>query len=393
MKLKDSRLSGFYRLSRPERVVQVAEWLGDDPRELLRAVESGGLPADLADRLVENVLGVIALPFSVAPNFVVNGRPVLVPMATEEPSVVAAAAHGAMMVREGGGFLAEVSPPVMTGQIFISGCGEDRLRLVVQENQERLLALAAQSDPVLCSLGGGPRRLEVRRLGDCAGQQLCAVHLHVDVRDAMGANVMNTMLERLAPVLEELSGGRTVMSILTNLSAERLVRVKARVPLAALSRSEPERVRDAVALASQIAEKDIHRAVTHNKGIMNGIDAVLLATANDWRAAEAGAHGWAALGGGYRPLCTWRVLSGGDLGGELILPLAVGVVGGSTSVHPLAQIARRIAGAGSAVELAAIAAACGMANNLAALRALVTEGIQAGHMRLHRRGRSSKEGR
>jgi hydroxymethylglutaryl-CoA reductase len=384
-----SRLRGLHALSLSERCRLVASAVGLPPESLTRRLRDG-LPMELAERLVENVLGIHALPFAVAPNFLIDGRERVVPMVTEEPSVVAAAAHGARLAREGGGFLVEVERPVMIGQVQVYTPEPAVAVARVQAARDELVRLAAAQDPRLAEAGGGPLEIEVRSFepqveGD---EAFVVAHLHVDVRDAMGANAVNTMAEALMPRLLELTGGRPGLCILSNLADRRLVRARARVPAAALAGGgrAGEEVARGIAAASRFAERDAYRAVTHNKGIMNGVDALLLATGNDFRAVEAGAHAWAARDGGYRPLCTWR-LEGDALAGWLEMPMAVGVVGGAARAHPGARLALELLGARTAAELAAAAAAVGMANNLAALRALSGEGIQRGHMRLHRRGR------
>jgi len=382
-----SRLPGWHRRTRAERLSDLARCLHLPVEELRATLDTGGLSPDLADRLVENVVGTYALPFAVATNFRIDGRDVFVPMVVEEPSVVAAASHAARLVREGGGFSVEADPPRMIGQVQVFAEDPERAAERILEARASLLELAAKADPALAAAGGGPVDLEVRVLNDAPAPFL-VVHLIVDVRDAMGANAVNTMAESLAPELARLAHGRVGLRILSNLADRRLVRVSARVPLQAL-RAEgfaPEEVRDGIVSASQFAEADPYRAATHNKGILNGTDAVVIATGNDWRAVEAGAHAYAARDGRYRPLCVWS-RQGQDLAGRLEMPLAVGTVGGAVRVHPGARLALRILNARGASDVQAAAAAAGMANNLAALRALATEGIQKGHMRLHRRSR------
>ncbi len=385
-----SRLPGWYKVSRKERIARIAERLGLAVEEVAAAVEGGGLSPDDADRMVEDVLGTYGLPFAVAPNFQINGRDVLVPMVIEEPSVVAAAANAARMVRDGGGFRVHTDPPHMVCQVQVFARDREAATARILAAKADLLARAAGVDPVLARLGGGPVDLEVRAIdGGPEGDGFLVVHLVVDVRDAMGANTVNTMGEAIAPVLEGLAGAPTGLRILSNLADRRKVRVEATVPLQSLRMEgfEAAQVRDGIVSASRFAELDPYRAATHNKGILNGTDAVILATGNDWRAVEAGAHAYAALGGRYRPLCTWR-RQGDDLAGSLEMPMAVGIVGGATRVHPGARLALRILEARSAADLASVAASAGMANNLAALKALATEGIQKGHMRLHARSRS-----
>lgn len=382
-----SRLTGFYRLPPAERRRRLLDH-ARLPAEGFAALDPGALPLDVADGMIENVIGVYALPFAVAVNFVIDGADTLVPMAIEEPSVVAAASNAARMCRPRG-FTCEVSAPIMIGQIQVTqiadlDAGAARLRA----HAEQLLADARRLVPRLAERGGGPVGFEVRPLtasGPDGG--VLVAHLHVDCRDAMGANLVNTLCEALADQVAELAGGRPGLRILSNLTDGRTVTVRCSIDDAQLAcddASGPE-VRAAIAAASRFAELDPYRAATHNKGIMNGTDAVLLATGQDWRAVEAGAHAYAARTGSYKPLAIWRERDGG-LDGEMVIPLAVGTVGGALHVHPGARLALDLAGAHSADRLAAIAAAAGIATNLAALRALATEGIQRGHMALHARG-------
>ena len=382
---RTSRIPGFYKQSVESRRRLLAEAADLDGAELTRALASGGLDVTTADKTVENVVGTYALPFSVGLNARVNGRDFLVPMVVEEPSVVAAASNAARMIREGGGFEAESDPPWMIAQVQLWEVDDPRAaeaRLV--EARDRLLELADASVPGLVARGGGAREVEVRDLGD----GLFVVHVLVDVQDAMGANLVNTVAEALAPEIAVLAGGRVGLRILSNLCDRRCVRVRSRVPAAMLATESlsGEEVRDGIVLASRFAERDPYRAATHNKGIMNGVDAVVMATGNDWRAIEAGAHAFAARSGRYEPLCTWRAGEDGSLVGSMEIPLAFGVVGGTLRVHPAAKIALKLLGVRSAQELAMVAASVGMASNLAALRALATEGIQRGHMSLHARG-------
>jgi hydroxymethylglutaryl-CoA reductase len=395
-----SRIPGFYKLSLLERRDIVAGRSGVELDRLAEAVEGGGLTPEMADKLVENVLGLYSLPFGVALNFQVNGRDRLVPMVVEEPSVVAAASNAARMVRASGGFHAEMLDSLMTAQIELRDVPDPaRAVEVLQENAARLLDVARASVPNLIARGGGPRELEVRDLG----RGYLIVHVYVDCRDAMGANLANTIAEAVGPVAATMSGGVLGLRILSNLCDRRRVRVscrvharelvfgrdkKSEVPSSARPPSAPPlegtEIAERIMHASRFAELDPYRAATHNKGIMNGVDAVVLATGNDFRAVEAGAHAYAARSGRYTPLATWRS-DGEDLVGELELPLALGIVGGTLKVHPTAQLALRLMGISSADELCMIAASAGLASNLAALRALATEGIQRGHMSLHAR--------
>jgi hydroxymethylglutaryl-CoA reductase len=381
---RTSRLPGFYKLTIEERRRLAAQTLGVDVRTLTRALRDGGLDLETADKTIENVLGTYALPFAVALNIQINGKDYLAPMVVEEPSVVAAASNAAKMIRAGGGFEAEADDPIMIAQVQLDDVPDAaRASAAITDAVAELEESANESVPGLVTRGGGVRGLEVRDLGE----GMMVVHLLVDCRDAMGANLVNTVAEKVAPRIAELAGATVGLRILSNWSDKRCVRVRARVPAACLSLDEHEggSVRDAIARASRFAEKDPYRAATHNKGIMNGVDAVVVATGNDWRAVEAGAHAHAARNGSYAPLCTWRVGDDGALEGSLEMPLALGIVGGPTRVHGGAQLGLEVAGAESAQELAMVVASVGMASNLAALRALGTDGIQRGHMALHAR--------
>ncbi len=383
-----SRIPGFYRLTVDERR-QVLRLRADLSEADLATWDGGGIDTATANEVIENVVGVYALPLGIGLNFRVNDQDYLVPMAVEEPSVIAAASNAAKMVRAGGGFAADADPPLMTAQIEIVGVRDpDAARLRILDAAEELLGLAHAALPRLAARGGGARELEVRAL-----PERVIVHVHIDCRDAMGANMVNTVAESLAERVAGLAGGLTGLRILTNLCDRRCVRVRARVPAAVLATAgmSGEAVRDGIVAASRFAEDDPYRAATHNKGIMNGVDAVVIATGNDWRGVEAGAHAFAATTGRYRPLATWRRDSttiddpGGDLLGTLEMPMAVGTVGGTLQAHAGARLAQRLLGVTSATTLGMIIGAAGLASNLAALRALATEGIQRGHMALHRK--------
>ena len=383
-----SRLPGFYNQSLAERGQTIGAWAGLSAGELAALDGSGGLTPAQADHMIENVVGLHALPLGVAANFLINGREVLVPMAIEEPSVVAGASFMAKLARTGGGFIAHVTAAEMIGQMQIldvSDLAAARLRLL--EHKAELLEQANRIDPVLLKVGGGARDLEVRLLEQSPIGAFLVLHLIYDTRDAMGANAVNTACEALAPAVEQITGGRVHLRILSNLADRRLARVRCAIPVAALAFGEfsGERVRDGIIEAYAFAAVDPYRAATHNKGIMNGVDAVVLATGNDWRAIEAGAHAYAARGGRYTSLSTWGRDGAGQLIGTLEMPLAVGIVGGATRVHPTAQAALKLMGVTTARELAEIIVSVGLALNLAALRALATEGIQRGHMTLHAR--------
>ncbi len=378
----------FYDLPPAERLKWLAQQTQLDDAALQALSGAAGLTIEQADHMIENVIGVYGLPLGIARYFIVNGREVLVPMALEEPSVVASASYMAKLARSGGGFFASADPPEMIGQIQILGVADAptaRLRLL--EARQELLAEAAQIDPVLAGLGGGPRGLEVRIIQESPIGTFLVLHLIYDVRDAMGANAVNTALERLAPRVEQITGGRAHLRILTNLAERRLARARVTIRLEELAfeNFSAEQVRDGIIAAWAFAAADPYRAATHNKGIMNGVDAVVIATANDWRAIEAGAHAYAARNGRYTSLSTWGKDEQGNLVGTLEMPMAVGIVGGATRVHPAAQAAIRLMGVKTAGELAEIIVSVGLAQNLAALRALATEGIQRGHMSLHAR--------
>jgi len=379
---RSSRISGFYKKPVEERIRLVSEFAGlsDEDVSLLRS--GGGLSLDVADRMIENVLGLMAYPFAVAVNFRINGRDYMVPMVLEEPSVVAAASNMARLMREGDGIKASCTDPVMIGQIQVVDIPDmEEAMEAVRGEKDRILELANEQDPILVKLGGGAKDLELRRLETEKGEMLI-LHLLVDCRDAMGANAVNTMCEAVAPLVEKLTGGRVLLRIISNLADRRIARAEAVVRKDLIGGEE---VVDDIVKAWAFADADPYRAATHNKGIMNGIIAVALATAQDHRAIEAGAHAYAARTGRYRALSRWWKNEDGDLVGELELPLAVGVVGGATRTHPMARLALKILGVSTARELAEVMVSVGLAQNLGALRALVQEGIQYGHMRLHAR--------
>lgn len=385
-----SRIPGFYKLPLDERRRAAAEVLGVPVAELERALGMGGLDPRTADKTIENVIGTYAMPFALALNVQMNGRDHLVPMVVEEPSVVAAASNAAKMIRDGGGFQAESDEPVMISQVQLDEVADPvAATSAILREKESLLELANASVPNLVARGGGARDLEVRDLGE----GWLVVHVLVDCRDAMGANLVNTIAESIAERVARLAKGRVGLRILSNLCDRRCVRIRCAVPPRALSGDgfSGEDVRDGIVRASRFAERDPYRAATHNKGIMNGIDPVVIATGNDWRAIEAGAHAFAARTGTYGPLCVWRVSDGSDgspagyLVGTMEVPLQLGIVGGTLRVHEAARFGLHVAGVESAQELSMLAACVGVASNLAALRALATVGIQKGHMALHAR--------
>lgn len=389
MGTRNSRLGGFYQLNPFERLQAVKSFDGlndEDLRQLHGG--NGALSVERADKMIENVVGTYNLPLGIATNFQINGRDVLIPMVVEEPSIVAGASYAAKLVREGGGFQSASTEPLMIGQVQLVGVADPaRARFDILARREEIITLANRQSRSLLALGGGAKDVEVRIFDTSPMGPMLVVHLLIDCRDAMGANAINSMAEAVAPLLEQLSGGRAYLRILSNLSDRRLARAKAIVPTQALARDDlsGDEVAEGIMWAYAFAAVDPYRAATHNKGILNGIDPVLLATGNDWRAVEAGAHAYAARSGQYTSLSTWERDAHGNLIGTLELPLAVGIVGGATKVHPTAQAALKLLNVKSATQLAEICVCAGLASNLAAMRALATEGIQRGHMGLHAR--------
>ncbi len=385
---RSSRFSGFYQQSLDDRQKALLQsgWL--NPGDLAALSGDDGLSASQADHMIENAIGIFNLPLGVALNFQVNGRDILVPMVIEEPSVVAGASFMAKLARAGGGFQASSTPPEMIGQMQVLGLADlAEAKQKILAEKPALLAEATDIDPMLKKLGGGARDLEVRIIEQSPIGAFLVVHLIYDVRDAMGANAVNTAVERLAPRIEALTCGRVHLRILSNLADRRLSRSRCTIPLDQLAYEHysGEEVRDGIIAAWAFAAADLYRAATHNKGIMNGIDAVVIATGNDWRAIEAGAHAYAARNGRYTSLSVWECDIDGNLVGSLEMPMTVGIVGGATKVHPAARAALHLLGITTASELGEIIVSVGLAQNLAALRALATEGIQKGHMSLHAR--------
>ena len=373
-----SRISGFYKLAPSERLIAVAEQAALGPEEIAQ-VETG-LSLDQADKMVENVIGMIQVPLGIATNFVIDGREVLIPMATEEPSVIAAASNGARMAREAGGFFTSSTGPVMRALIQATGIGDPfSARQAILLHKDELMRMANDKDPMLVKYGGGVKDIEVYVIDSKMGPMV-VTHLIVDCRDAMGANAVNTMAEALAPRIEQITGGRVYLRIISNLADLRLVRSRAVFKAEEIGGHE---VVDGILLAAELAQVDPYRAATHNKGIMNGVTAVVLATGNDTRAVEAGAHAFASIAGRYKSLTRYEKNRDGDLVGTIEMPVAVGLVGGATRVHPVAKTAVKILGVKSADELSRIIASVGLCQNFAALRALASEGIQRGHMSLH----------
>lgn len=379
--MRTSRISGFYKLGVSERLGIVKDFAGltDEEVNLLQTSKMGLV---IADKMIENVIGTFELPLGIATNFLINGKDYLIPMAIEEPSVVAAASNAARMCRDGGGLFAVSTDPLMIAQIQLVGVTSPHTAVMkILQHKDEIIRIANEKDPLLISLGGGVRDVEVRVIQTPVGPMVIT-HLIVDVKDAMGANVVNTMAEAVGPYIEKLTGGKVLLRIVSNLADRRLVKVWTRVPKEAVGGPE---VVDGIVYAWAFAASDPYRATTHNKGIMNGVIAVALATGQDTRALEAGAHAYAARSGRYTTLSTWEKDENGDLIGYLEMPMAVGIVGGATRVNPLAKISLKILGVKTARELAEVMGAVGLAQNLAALRALVAEGIQRGHMKLHAR--------
>jgi hydroxymethylglutaryl-CoA reductase len=377
----------FRTLSREDRLIELALAAGLDDADV-QTLLGAPLSFENADQMVENAVGVLGLPFGIALNFRVNGRDHVVPMAVEEPSVIAAASYGARIVRDAGGFTASAAPPIMIGQLQIVAVPDlEGACARLREATPRLLALADAVHPNLVRRGGGARAIELRPLPETPCGPMLVLHLLVDVGDAMGANAVNAMVEAVAPLASALADGEPRLRILSNLADQRLARAAARIPTALLATGSlgggevARRIVEAWALAAA----DPYRAATHNKGIMNGSEAVALATGNDWRGIEAGAHAYAARDGRYGPLSTWQ-LDGQTLAGTIELPLAVATVGGHLDLNPRVRLGLQLLGVESARELATVMAAVGLGQNLAALRALVTDGIQRGHMALHARG-------
>ena len=385
----NSELSGFYKLSMQERLALIRERTGLSEEEAKVLAQTGGLPPDVANRMIENVVGGMTLPLGIATNFLVNGKDYVVPMALEEPSVVAAASNAAKIARVKGGFKVTNTGPVMIGQIQTVGVPNPKAaakRLVAKKKQ--LLAKANEQDPLLVSLGGGAKDVRVKVIKTLKGPMVI-VELFVNCGDAMGANAVNTMAEAVAPLVEEISGGKVYLRIISNLADRRLVKATAVFEKEALGGKE---VVDGIIYAYAFAEADPYRCATHNKGIMNGVIAVALACGQDTRALEAGAHSYAARSGMYKPLTTYKKNKDGDLVGTIEMPMAVGLVGGAARVHPAAKANVKAMGIKTAVELAEVMGAVGLAQNFAAMRALASEGIQRGHMKLHARNIAASVG-
>lgn len=389
--MKSSRIPGFYNKTVDERreILQSLHNLSEDEMDVLVSEQS--LPVDIADKMIENVVGSYSLPLGLGLNFLINGKDYVIPMAIEEASVVASASYMAKIIRDAGGFKTESTGRVMIGQIQVIGCQDFQLaKKTLLEHKEQLIEACNTAYPSIVKRGGGAQDMDVRILNESSKskyEKMLVLHMYIDTRDAMGANMINTMLEALAPTVEELTDGKVYLRILSNYADRCLAKATCVIPpqLLVSEGFSGEEVRDGIVHAYEFAASDPYRAVTHNKGIMNGIDPVVIATGNDWRAVEAGAHAYAARFGKYSSMTTWSVDDDGNLVGELELPMAIGTVGGATRVHPMAKLALRILGTESAEELAQVIVAVGLAQNLGALKALVTDGIQKGHMALHSR--------
>ncbi len=379
---RTSRIPGFYKLGPKARLEHVKAFAGLTEDEVGILHSTGSLTLEHANRMIENVVGVMPIPLGIAVNFLINGKDYLIPMAIEEPSVVAAASYAAKMARAKGGFSASTTDPIMIGQIQVVGVEDAQAaRRAILHVKDAVLDKANEQDPLLVSLGGGAKDMQVRVIETLLGPMVI-VELLVDCRDAMGANAVNTMAEAVAPLLERITGGQVDLRIISNLAVKRLAR--ARVVIAKEEVGGVEVV-EKIVQAYAFAAADPYRCATHNKGVMNGVTAVVLATGNDTRAIEAGAHAYAAVSGRYKPLTVWAKSPEGDLVGTIELPVAVGLVGGATRSHPVARVNVKILGVATATELGAVLACVGLAQNLGALRALANEGIQRGHMALHAR--------
>ncbi|WP_264739995.1 hydroxymethylglutaryl-CoA reductase, degradative [Cytobacillus firmus] len=377
-----TRVPGFYRLTPDERLDIVTKncKLTEDETKYLSGEHA--LSMDLADSMIENVIGQIGIPIGVAANFKINGKDTFIPMATEEPSVVAAASNAAKAAYDLGGFYTSMSGTIMRGQIQVLNVADPfAARAKIFEHKAEILQRCNEKDPTLVSLGGGAIDLEVNII-QTTNNLMLVIHLIVDTKDAMGANAVNTMAESVAPFIETITNGRVVLRIISNLADRRLVRARAVFSAEALGGKE---IVENIVNAFEFADFDPYRAATHNKGIMNGITAVVLATGNDTRAVEAGAHAYASISGRYRSLTKWEINKDGNLSGSIELPMAVGIVGGATKTHPVAKASLKIMEINSAEELAGCIAATGLAQNVAALRVLSAEGVQRGHMSLHAR--------
>jgi len=386
----NSRISGFYKFNLKEKIEKISE-CANLTKEDIEVLKTGGLSLEKADKVIENVIGLFNLPFGVALNFLINNKDYIIPMTVEEPSVVAAASHAAKIIRDCGGFVTDSDESIMIGQIQVVNCENfEESKQEILERKDEIINLANKIEPQMFKRGGGAKDVEVRILGDkkvYPYSKMLIVHLLIDVKDAMGANLINSMVEGVSSLIEEISHGKVYLKILSNLTDKRLARAKTIIFPKALQTKDyrGEEIIEGILQAYYFAYLDPYRASTHNKGVMNGIDPVVIATGNDWRAIEAGAHAYACRKGNYLPLTTWERDDIGNLVGYIEIPMAVGIVGGATKLHPISQIALKILGVKSARELGEVIACVGLAQNLTAIKALATEGIQRGHMALHAR--------
>jgi len=392
----NSDIQGFYKLTPEERMVKVKELTGITEEESKAILDSGELSLELADHMIENVIGTFTLPMGIAVNFTINGKDVLIPMVTEEASVVAAASNSAKMAKASGGFITSSTDPIMIAQVQIVGVKNPYfIRNIIIENKENIKKICNDKDPVLLKFGGGFHDIEVRILST-EREKMVILHLLINVGNAMGANAVNSMAEAVSPFIEKITGYKVDLRILSNLATYRLATARAIYTKESLSKAgdtkDGEKIVEKIMDAFAFAANDPYRAATHNKGIMNGISAAVLASGNDTRAIESGAHAYAAISGKYTSLTKWEKNDNGDLVGTIELPMSVGLVGGATKIHPAAKSVVKILGVKTANELGEIYAALGLAQNLAAIRALATDGIQRGHMKLHARNIAASVG-
>lgn len=391
MPKRNSRIPGFYKFTQEERIRRLAEAFDLTTSEVNALRSQGALTLDQADKMIENVVGIYSLPLGLGLNFLINGKDYIIPMAVEEPSVVAAASSAAKIIRDAGGFTTSSDESIMIGQIQVLDCPnfEESAQSVLARKQE-IIDLANKIESNMYSRGGGAKDLEVRILGnenEYPNYKMLIIHLLIDTKDAMGANMINTMAEGVADLVEDITKGKVCLRILSNLADKRLARAKAVIPAKYFETDEftGEEVVDGIVKAHAFAYLDPYRATTHNKGVMNGIDPIIIVTGNDWRSIESAAHAYAARSGSYKPLTDWRKDENGNLVGSIEMPMAVGIVGGSIKLHPMAQIALKFLGVKTARELGEVICAVGLAQNLSAIKALATDGIQKGHMALHAR--------
>ncbi len=384
-------MPGFYKLSLTERLEKLADNFSLSPKEVKALSSQGALTLEQADKMIENVVGIFSLPIGLGLNFLINNKDYIIPMAVEEPSVIAAASSAAKIIREAGGFITSSDEPIMIGQLQVVNCEDfEQAQKNIIERKNEIISMANKIQPKMHERGGGAKNIEVRILGNTDTYpyiKMLVVHLLIDTQDAMGANAINTMLEGVSGLVEEITAGKIYLRILSNLADKRLARTKVIIPPELLDTDDYKGVDviEGILLAQAFAYLAPYRATTHNKGVMNGIDPVVIVTGNDWRSIEAGAHAYAARTGKYLPMTDWVKDYAGNLVGSLELPMAVGITGGSINLHPMAQIGLKFLGAKSASELAEVIVSVGLAQNFSALKALATDGIQKGHMALHAR--------